>query len=99
MIQNKMITLSQGFEYTDYYCEFVKYKNKKFKILVKSTGSRITSHVFLLNKYGLTEIADGSDFEENIRNFDINESTSRDTKIKYIRTQVKYAKEFITKIF
>lgn len=99
MIQNKMTTLLQGNEYTDYYCEFVKYKNKKFKILVKSTGTRITAHIFLLNKYGLSEIADGSDFEESIRNFDITESTSKDTKIKYIRTQVKYAKEFITKIF
>lgn len=99
MIQNKMIILSQGYEYTDYYCEWVKYKNKKFKILVKSTGTRITAYIFLLNKYGLTEIADGSDFEESIRNFDITESTSKDTKIKYIMVQIKYAKEFITKIF
>lgn len=99
MIQNKMITLSQGFVYTDYYCEWIKYKNKKFKILIKSTEARIIAHIFLLNKYGISEIADGSDFEESIRHFDINESTSAETKHKYIRTQVKYAKDFITKIF
>lgn len=99
MIQNKMIILSQSNFYTDYYCEFIKYKNKKFKILVKSTGTRITAHIFLFNKYGLTEFAEGSDFEESIRNFDINESTSTETKQRYIKTQLKYAKDFITKIF
>ncbi len=99
MIQNKMMTLSQSYEYTDYFCEFVKYKNKKFKILVQSTGTRITAHIFIVNKYGISEIAEGSDFEENIRNFDINESTSKETKCRYIKTQLKYAKDFIIKIF
>ncbi len=99
MIQNKMITLSKSYEYTDYYCEFVKYKNKIFKILVQSTGTRITAHIFIVNKYGISEIAEGSDFEENIRHFDINNSTSKDIKHKYILKQLKYAKDFITKIF
>ncbi len=99
MIQNKMITLSKSYEYIDYYCEFVKYKNKVFKIIVKSTGTRIAAYIFIINKYGISEIAEGSDFEENIRHFDIKESTSSDIKHKYILKQLKYAKDFITKIF
>lgn len=99
MIQNKIIVLSSSNVYTDYYCEFVKYKKKKFKILVQSTGTRIKAHIFLLNNNGIFEIADGSDFERSIRDFDINENTSKDTKLRYIDTQLKLAKEFITKVF
>lgn len=94
-----MVTLSHGYLYTDYYCEFVKYKNKKFKILVKAERSRITAHVYLLTNNGLCEIADGSDFKYNIRDFDINENTNKDKKVNYINKQLKYAKEFITSIF
>lgn len=99
MIRNKIITLSKSFEYTDYYSEFIKYKNKKIKIIIKLDTSRISAHIFLFNNNGLFEIATGSDFEQNIRDFDVNDNTAIEIKRKYIRTQLKLAKEFITKIF
>ena len=101
MITNKLKikTLSQSFLYTDYYCEFVKYKNKKFKIIVKPDRNRIEAHIYLLTNNGLCEIATGSDFKYNIRDFDIDDTTSKNKKGEFINKQLKYAKEFITLIF
>ena len=97
---NRLHILAESPTYTDYYTEFVKYKGKKIKIVVKFESNRFVAHLYLLTNLGLNEFACSSDFECDVNKFNCNfDSIDKNKKIKMINTLKDLARDYITKIF
>ena len=97
---NRLHILTESHTYTDYYTEFVKYKGKKIKIVVKFESNRFVAHLYLLTNLGLNEFAHSSDFECDVNKFNFDfDSIDKNKKIKMINTLKDLARDYITQIF
>ena len=59
---NRLHILTESRTYTDYYSEFVQYKGKKIKIVIKLESNRFVARLYLLTNLGLNEFAYSTDF-------------------------------------
>ena len=99
-MSNRLHILTESLTYTDYYSEFVKYKGKKIKIVIKLESNRFVAHLYLLTNLGLNEFADSFDFEYDVNKFNCNfVSIDKDKKIKMINTLKDLARDYITQVF
>ena len=97
---NKLHILTKSRKYTDYYSEFVKYKGKKIKIVVKFESNRFVAHLYLLTNLGLNEFAYSSDFKCDVNKFNCKfDNIDKKEIIKMINTLKDLARDYITKIF
>ena len=97
---NRLHILTESYIYTDYYSEFVKYKGKKIKIVIKFESTRFVVRLYLLTNLGLNEFAKSSDFECDVNKFNCNfDSIDKNEKIKMINTLKDLARDYITQIF
>ena len=97
---NRLHILTKSRTYTDYYSEFVKYKGKKIKIVIKFESNRFVARLYLLTNLGLNEFAYSSDFECDVNKFNCNfDSIDKNEKIKMINTLKDLARDYITQIF
>ena len=98
---NRLHILTKSRKYTDYYSEFVKYKGKKIKIVVKFESNRFVVHLYLLTNLGLNEFADSFDFEYDVNKFNCNFDSidNKNEKIKMINTLKDLSRDYITQIF
>lgn len=97
---NRLHILTASRTYTDYYSEFVKYKGKKIKIVIKFESSRFVAHLYLLTNSGLNEFAYSSDFECDVNDFNCKfNNIGKDEKLKKIRKLRDLARDYITQIF
>ena len=97
---NRLHILTKSRTYTDYYSEFVKYKWKKIKIVVKFESNRFVAHLYLLTNLGLNEFAYSSDFKCDVNKFNCKfDNIDKNEKIKMINTLKDLARDYITQIF
>ena len=96
---NRLHILTESRTYTDYYSEFVKYKGKKIKIVVKFESNRFVARLYLLTNLGLNEFAYSSDFGCDVNKFNCKFGNDKNEKIKMINTLKDLARDYITKIF
>ena len=97
---NRLHILTESRTYTDYYSEFVKYKGKKIKIVVKFESNRFVAHLYLLTNLGLNEFAYSSDFKCDVNKFNCKfDNIKKKKKIKMINTLKDLARDYITQIF
>lgn len=97
---NRLYILTKSRKYTDYYSEFVKYKGKKIKIVIKFESRRYVAHLYLLTNSGLNEFAYSSDFECDVNDFNCNfDSIDKNEKIKMINTLKDLSRDYITQVF
>ena len=97
---NRLHILTESRTYTDYYSEFVKYKGKKIKIVVKFESNRFVAHLYLLTNLGLNEFAYSSDFKCDVNKFNCKfDNIGKNEKIKMINTLKDLARDYITQIF
>ena len=97
---NRLHILTESYIYTDYYSEFVKYKGKKIKIVIKFESTRFVARLYLLTNLGLNEFAYSSDFGCDVNKFNCKfDNINKNEKIKMINTLKDLARDYITKIF
>ena len=97
---NRLHILTKSRKYTDYYSEFVKYKGKKIKIVIKFESNRFVARLYLLTNLGLNEFAYSTDFEYDVNKFNCNfDSIDKNGKIKMINILKDLARDYITQIF
>ena len=98
---NRLHILTESRTYTDYYSEFVQYKGKKIKIVIKLESNRFVARLYLLTNLGLNEFAYSTDLECDVNKFNCNFDNIDNTneKIKMINTLKDLARDYITQIF
>ena len=98
---NRLHILTESRTYTDYYSEFVKYKGKKIKIVIRLESNRFVARLYLLTNLGLNEFAYSTDFEYDVNKFNCNFDSidNKNEKIKMINTLKDLSRDYITQIF
>lgn len=97
---NRLHILTKSRKYTGYYSEFVKYKGKKIKIVIKFESNRFVARLYLLTNLGLNEFAYSSDFECDVNKFNCNfDSIDKNEKIKMINILKDLSRDYITQVF
>lgn len=100
MINNKLTILNSSYTYTDYYSEYVKYKGKRIKIVIKYESTIFVAHLYLLTSNGLSEFAKSTDFNVNCNKFNcIFNNVRKDTKLDLIEELLKLSRDYITQLF
>lgn len=99
MINNKLNILTKSKLYTDFYSEYIRYKGKRIKIIIKYDTCRFISHLYLLTSTGLNEFACSTDFNCNVNVFNCNDNVSIDKKYKLIGKLRDLSRDYIMKLF